>query len=61
MDIFVVLLSLVSYLPPMHGLAATRFLIPQMGRLVDLITALEDRVDFSKFNLSRYTLLWHSS
>ena len=28
-----------------------------MGQLVDLITAPEDRVDLSKFNLSRYALL----
>jgi farnesyl diphosphate synthase len=28
-----------------------------MGQLVDLITAPEDRVDLSKFNLSRYSLL----
>jgi farnesyl diphosphate synthase len=29
----------------------------EMGQLVDLITAPEDRVDLSKFNLSRYALL----
>ena len=29
-----------------------------MGQLVDLITAPEDKVDLSKFNLSRYALLW---
>ena len=28
----------------------------EMGQLVDLITAPEDRVDLSKFNLSRYAL-----
>ncbi len=29
----------------------------EMGQLVDLITAPEDRVDLSKFNLSRYAHL----
>ena len=30
----------------------------EMGQLVDLITAPEDRVDLSKFNLSRYSTLF---
>jgi farnesyl diphosphate synthase len=29
----------------------------EMNQLIDLITAPEDRVDLSKFNLSRYALL----